>query len=85
MRIIANNIEISDEEYKNLKNLILNSENKFLVKYKNVYQIDYSKNTDLSVRLVYRSKERVPLTQKGYWIILTAKEVNELIEKEIFV
>lgn len=66
-----------------LKCLYVN--NKYIIKYREVYQINYSKNAGYYLQLIYKQpkNEYLPLTKRGRHLALNANEVNNLVGFEL--
>ena len=68
-----------------LKRLYVN--NKYIIKYRKVYQINYSKNAGYYLQLIYKQpkNEYLPLTKRGRHLALKANELNDLVGFELVI
>lgn len=73
-------IEFTEDE---LKSLYIN--NKYIIKYREVYQINYSKNASYSLQLIWKQpkNEYLPLTKRDRHLALKANELNDLVNFEL--
>lgn len=81
-------IEFNQNDYDILLFNYLNNNKKFIIKYKEVYQLRYSNNCGgLYATLIYKQpkNDRLPLTKRGRFILGNAKLVNDLIGRELVV
>ena len=74
------NLEYTED---NLIKIIVNK--KYLIKYKSIYQVNYSTNTGFQFLLIYKSNSRIPLTKRGEHIFADAKQVNGLLGIDLLV
>ena len=58
---------------------------KFIVTFRSVYQIYYSKNAGFSSKRIYYQVKGLPLTKKGRFYIQQADFVNSLVERDLVV
>ena len=84
MRKLAN-IEFTEKEFEELKELYFNTDKKYIVKYNTIYQLHYGENTDLYAMEIYKNYSKLPLMKKGRYIITNAKHINELLERDFLV
>lgn len=80
---IGGKIELTNEECEKLYN---NGEI-FLIAYRTVWQLKYSKNIGwYGIKVYYHDKYNnyLPLTKAGRFVTYTASETNKLIGREIF-
>lgn len=80
IKILAG-IKFSNEEYENIKKRFFNSDEKYIIRYKTIYQLFYSENVGLySQKIYYKGKsESLGLTRKGRHVFTNAKYINDLL------
>lgn len=76
------NVEFEKEE---IMKYFFEEDKKFIVQYRSVYQIFYSKNAGFSAIKAYYYNGNLPLTKKGRFFIWKAEDVNRLLGVEKFV
>lgn len=75
------NVELTDNEA-----LKLYKEHRYIVTYKSVYQLFYSQNVGgVYGNKIYYHYNTLPLTKRGRFYAMTAREVNKLIGHEILI
>ena len=86
-------IEFFVNDLKEIEKKYFEENKKYIVKYKTIYKLVYNEakqdkfnNGYFGAVEVYKNKNKKDLgyTRRGRFIITTAKQVNELIGKEIF-
>lgn len=86
-------IEFFADDLKEIEKKYFEENKKYIVKYKTIYKLVYNEAKQDKLNKgyfgaveVYKNKNKKDLgyTRRGRFIITTAKQVNELIEKEIF-
>ena len=86
-------IEFFIDDLKEIEKKYFEENKKYIVKYKTIYKLVYNEakqdkfnKSYFGAVEVYKNKNKKDLgyTRRGRFIITTAKQVNELIGKEIF-
>lgn len=75
-------IQFRDAE---IEKLFFTEDKKFLVTYKTIYQICYSKNSGWHTLKLYTKNGKLPLLQKGRFMITKADVVNSLAGSKLVV
>jgi len=75
------NVEFNENE---LQELYANGK-KFIVQFRAIYQVFYSKNMGFYANKIYNEYGKLPLTKKGRYFMGNAKFVNDLLGKELVV
>ena len=58
--------------------------NAYIVKYRTIYEARRTAQGNATLAEVYRKANGIPLTKRGRWHCMSAKDVNELIGYKLF-
>ena len=74
-------VKLTNEEVKKL----LDKDYLYIVAYRKVYQLTYSKNAGFGGLLIYTQEksETLPLTKRGRFVAMNSKQLNDLLGFEL--
>lgn len=79
------NIKFTIKEYEEIKKEFFNSNKRYIIKYKTIYQLFFSPNAGLYSQKIYTNETMKDMgyTRKGRFVIVDGELVNKLVGFEL--